>query len=50
MCERMGWLFTEYEEQPADEITRAWGMWNIEAKVRNGVHQDEGFGEWTEDK
>jgi hypothetical protein len=47
-CERMGWLFTDYETQPADEIFLAWQMWAVENKVRAGTHPDEGYGEWEE--
>lgn len=32
ICERMHWTFTEYDEQPANEIAALLEVWNLEAQ------------------
>jgi hypothetical protein len=45
----LGWLFTQYDKEPADEIMRAWAMWGEEARARAGIKVDEFGVEYTED-
>lgn len=34
VCERMGWTFTAYDAQPANEIAALLELWNLEADLR----------------
>lgn len=33
VCERMGWTFTQYDAQPANEIAALVEIWNLREKV-----------------
>jgi hypothetical protein len=33
VCERMGWTFTEYYSQPADEVSAALHIWSLERRL-----------------
>jgi hypothetical protein len=34
VCERMHWTFTEYDAQPANELSALLEIWNIEESLR----------------
>jgi hypothetical protein len=34
VCERMGWTFTAFDEQPANEVAALVEIWALEARTR----------------
>jgi hypothetical protein len=34
VCERMGWTFTEYDAQPANEVAALLAIWNIQHSLQ----------------
>ncbi|OQA14499.1 MAG: hypothetical protein BWY63_03153 [Chloroflexi bacterium ADurb.Bin360] len=34
VCERMHWTFTEYDAQPANELSALLEIWNIQESLR----------------
>lgn len=35
ICEEMGWTFTEFDEQPADEVMHYWNLRGIYYEIIN---------------